>query len=48
MMGRRIADVAKDFLASRYPLTKVVTDAEGLKAPKNSLDLMRFIERKIF
>ena len=48
MMGRRIADVATDFLAPRYPLTKVVTDVEGLKAPKNSLDLMRFIERKIF
>ena len=48
MMGRKIAEVAAEFLAPRYPLTKISTDAEGLKAPKNSLDLMRFIERKIF
>ena len=48
LMGRKVSEVAAEFLAARYPLTKIVTDQEGLKAPKNSLDLMRFIERKIF
>ncbi|MCE5202389.1 MAG: HAD-IA family hydrolase [Synergistaceae bacterium] len=47
-MGRRLADVARDFLAPRFPMVRITTEEEGLKAPKNSLDLMRFIERKIF
>ena len=48
-MGRPLLDVAKEFLAPRYPMVKVTAENEnGLKAPKNSLDLTRFIERKIF
>lgn len=46
-MGRKWAEVVKDFLAPRYPCAKVVTECEApLNAPKNSLDIMRFIERK--
>lgn len=46
-MGGSIQDAARDLLADRFPLVKVAADAEdGIKAPKNSLDLMRFIERK--
>ncbi len=48
-MGRPLLEVAKEFLAPRYPMVKVTAENEnGLKAPKNSLDLTRFIERKIF
>jgi len=47
-MGRPLADVARDFLAPRFPMVRVTSDGDGLKAPRNSLDLMRFIERKIF
>lgn len=49
-MGLPMSKVIKDFLATRYPMVRVVTDPniEGLKSPKNSLDLMRFMERKIF
>lgn len=48
-MGIPLSEAAKDLLSSRFPLTSVVTDAEdGIKAPKNSLDLQRFIERKIY
>lgn len=49
-MGQPLSTVIEDFLASRYPMVRVVTDIdiEGTKAPKNSLDLMRFMERKIF
>lgn len=47
-MGRKWADVARDFLAPRYPLARVVTERteDVINAPKNSLDLMRFIERR--
>ena len=48
MMGRSVLDAAREYLAPRYPMTKVVAGADGVKAPKNSLDLMRFIERKIY
>lgn len=47
-MGLAVSDIAKKYLASRYPMVKVTTEDEGMKAPKNSLDLTRFIERKIF
>lgn len=47
MMGSDLASVVRGYLAPRYPMIRV-TNEEGLKAPKNSLDLMRFIERKIF
>lgn len=47
-MGLTISSVAKKYLASRYPMVHVATEGEGIKAPKNSLDLTRFIERKIF
>jgi hypothetical protein len=47
-MGHKISFVAQKYLASRYPMVKVTTGGEGIKAPKNSLDLTRFIERKIF
>ena len=48
MMGQSIVSVAKKYLAPRFPMLRITTEEEGLKAPKNSLDLMRFIERKIF
>lgn len=48
-MGSPLSQAASDLLISRFPLVRVVTDAEeGIKAPKNSLDLQRFIERKIY
>lgn len=48
-MGLNVSSIAKKYLASRYPMLTVTTDEEeGMKAPKNSLDLTRFIERKIF
>jgi HAD superfamily hydrolase (TIGR01509 family) len=47
-MGCSVVDVARDFLLPRFPMTNVVAGDDGLKAPKNSLDLMRFIERKIY
>lgn len=48
-MGCPISEIAKDFLSVRYPMVEVATEeCDGIKAPKNSLDLMRFIERKIF
>lgn len=48
-MGISLAQAAAELLKSRYPMVQVVTDAEdGVKAPRNSLDLMRFIERKIY
>lgn len=48
-MGKPLAEAALELLSSRYPLTRIVTCAEeSVKAPKNSLDLMRFIERKIY
>jgi len=47
-MGLTISSIAKKYLASRYPMITVTTEEEGIKAPKNSLDLTRFIERKIF
>ena len=47
-MGHTISFIAKKYLASRYPMATVSTGGEGIKAPKNSLDLTRFIERKIF
>lgn len=48
-MGLPLCDVVKEFFASRYPMIKVIGDTENaVKAPKNSLDLMRFTERKIF
>lgn len=48
-MGIPLAQAASELLAARYPMVRVVTDAEdGIKAPRNSLDLIRFIERKIY
>ncbi|NLX75434.1 MAG: HAD family hydrolase [Synergistaceae bacterium] len=49
-MGRPMSEVIQHFLATRYPMVRVVTapEVEGLRSPKNSLDLMRFLERKIF
>ncbi len=48
-MGQPLCEAVKDFLSPRYPMIKVTDDpTEALKAPKNSLDLMRFAERKIF
>lgn len=48
-MGNPLSLVAAELLASRFPLARVVTDAgDGIRAPKNSLDLQRFIERKIY
>lgn len=47
-MGLTISSIAKKYLASRYPMVTVTTEGEAMKAPKNSLDLTRFIERKIF
>lgn len=48
-MGRPLLDVVKEFLAPRFPMLKVTAENEnGVKAPKNSLDLARFVERKIF
>ncbi len=48
MMGQNLVSIATKYLAPRYPMVHITTEEEGLKAPKNSLDLMRFIERKIF
>lgn len=46
-MGLKWSEVVSGFLAPRYPLARVVTECEApLNAPKNSLDIMRFIERK--
>lgn len=46
-MGELWFDVVSRFLASRFPMAEIVTEAEEVcAAPKNSLDLMRFIERK--
>ncbi|MDO5562732.1 MAG: HAD family phosphatase [Synergistaceae bacterium] len=48
-MGRPVCEIAEEYLAARYPMTKIVTEAsDPIKAPKNSLDIMRFLERKIF
>lgn len=48
-IGKTVAEAAEELLSQRFPMTRVVTNAEdGIKAPKNSLDLMRFIERKIY
>jgi len=48
-MGKTLGESARELLSPRYPLARIVNDAEdGVKAPKNSLDLMRFIERKIY
>lgn len=48
LMGDSLFSIAEKYLAPRFPMVRVTTEGEGLKAPKNSLDLMRFIERKIF
>ena len=46
-MGLKWSEVVSGFLAPRYPLARVVTECEApLNAPQNSLDIMRFIERK--
>lgn len=48
-MGGTLVQVISELLAPRFPMARVVTAAaDGIKAPKNSLDLMRFIERKIY
>jgi len=47
-MGRSVINAARDFLSLRFPMTEVIAGNDGLKAPKNSLDLMRFIERRIY
>jgi len=48
IMGHNLVSIAKKYLAPRFPMVRITTEEEGLKAPKNSLDLMRFVERKIF
>lgn len=49
-LGHPLSEVIEDFLSTRYPMVRVITDpdVESLRSPKNSLDLMRFMERKIF
>ncbi|MEG1641664.1 MAG: HAD family phosphatase [Synergistaceae bacterium] len=51
-MGRPMYEVVEEFLKARFPKINVISELkegeEPLKASKNSLDLMRFIERKIF
>lgn len=48
-MGGTLQQAAVDLLAPRFPLANITVDAQdGIKAPKNSLDLTRFIERKIY
>lgn len=47
LMGRPMHEAAREFLATRFPLAEVVTESEEpLNAPKNSLDLQRYLERK--
>lgn len=46
-MGLPLHEAASRYLATRYPLAEVVTECEEpLSAPKNSLDLQRYLERK--
>ena len=46
-MGLTLHEAARRFLAPRFPLAEVVTECEEpLNAPKNSLDLQRYLERK--
>ena len=46
-MGLPLHEAARRFLAPRFPLAEVVTECEEpLNAPKNSLDLQRYLERK--
>lgn len=46
-MGLPLHEAARRFLAPRFPLVEVVTECEEpLNAPKNSLDLQRYLERK--
>ncbi len=46
-MGLPLHEAARGFLAPRFPLAEIVTECEEpLNAPKNSLDLQRFLERK--
>lgn len=47
-MGRPLISVVEEFLRPRFPMVKIVEGEEGIKAPKNSLDLRRFLERKIY
>jgi HAD superfamily hydrolase (TIGR01509 family) len=47
-MGMPMAEVVRAFLRPRYPMVRVVEGEEGIKGPRNSLDLRRFIERKIY
>lgn len=48
-IGKTVAQAATELFTARFPMVRVVVDADdGIKAPKNSLDLMRFIERKIY
>ena len=46
-MGLPLHEAARRFLAPRFPLAEIVTECEEpLGAPKNSLDLQRYLERK--
>ena len=46
-MGLPLHEAARRYLATRYPLAEIVTESEEpLNAPKNSLDLQRYLERK--
>lgn len=46
-MGMPLLDVVREFLAPRFPMVSVSVDcSDALNAPKNSLDLMRYLERK--
>lgn len=48
-MGYPLIDAIRSFLAPRFPMLRVIPEDENvLKAPKNSLDLIRFLERKIY
>lgn len=47
LMGRSWAEAVRSLFAERYPLVRVTEEADNaMVAPKNSLDIMRFIERK--
>ncbi len=46
-MGLPLFEAARAFLAPRFPLAEIVTECgEPMGAPKNSLDLQRYLERK--
>lgn len=48
MIGKPLIEAARSYLARRFPMLEVREGDEGLKSPRNSLDLVRFIERKVY